>query len=58
MASGGTIYGTNLKRDKGQIVLLQDFTPLQDLSQYGLKKITRMVISPDEKTIAMGVGME
>lgn len=58
MASGGTIYGAKMKRVNGQIVSVLDFIPLQDLSPYGIKKITRITVSPDEKTIAMAVGME
>lgn len=53
MASGEIIYGAKIIKDKGRIVSTEEFIPLQDLSAYGLKNITRLDVSPDAKTIAV-----
>jgi hypothetical protein len=58
MANNGTIYGAKMKREMGKIMELEEFAPLQDLSGNGLKKITRIAISPDEKTMAVAVDMQ
>ena len=58
MANNGTIYGAKMKREMGKIMELEEFAPLQDLSGNGLKKITRIAISPDEKTMAVAVDIQ
>ena len=57
MASEGIIYAAKMKMKKGQVVSFEEFKPLEDLSSFGLKNISRMAVSPDEKTIAIATGM-
>lgn len=57
MASGGIMYGAKIKKSKGQTVSAEEFVALQNLSTYGLKNITRMDVSPDEKTITVAASL-
>jgi hypothetical protein len=57
MASRGIMYGAKMEMENGQVIGLQEFKELQNLNSYGLKNITRMAVSPDEKTIAVVTGM-
>jgi hypothetical protein len=53
MASGSILYGAKIKKQKGRVIHVEEFKPLQDLSLYKIKGITRMAVSPDGTTLAM-----
>jgi hypothetical protein len=57
MASRGIMYGAKMEMENGRVTGLQEFKELQNLNSIGLKNITRMAVSPDEKTIAVVTGM-
>lgn len=53
MADKGIMYAAEMKKKNMQLISLGEFKKLQDLSSYGLKNISRIAVSPDEKFIAV-----
>jgi dipeptidyl aminopeptidase/acylaminoacyl peptidase len=53
MAEGGLLYAAKMHLKNHEIVGLDPFVPVMDLAPYGMKKISRIAVSPNGKTMAV-----
>ena len=53
MASDGIIYAATIEMTNNKVSGLSEFTPVADLSGYGLKNMGRLAVSPNGKLLAV-----
>ena len=53
MASDGIIYAATIEMTNNKVSGLSEFTPVADLSGYGMKNMGRLAVSPNGKLLAV-----